>query len=312
VGYHTHAMCAAVAVVGLGCELDRLFSGQQPALPMPAPPVRDDLRDLYDVLAGAVRGGSTVIVVVGDWLPEETLRCVYTVRSLLDTNHVAIHVTDLPPLATSVLAALTAALVPYAASAGALAGALGAVERELIVLAWVGSVAGLRHPDVSMVDHARSLMPWTAFGVGLQPESFVAPVSGRTETVPLTACEQPIELLVATGEQAELGWIVEIVAPALGGVAVREIPATLHGAQWWGTAKLAEAVGVPTSLDWLAQLTLSHQVAPCGWCGEPIAHSPCPLCGEAAPFRARRHAAESPPSSDTLAAGVAKEPDYGA
>jgi hypothetical protein len=305
-------MCAAIAVVGLGCELDRLFSGQQPALPMPAPPVRDDLRDLYDVLAGAVRGGHTVIVVVGDWLPEETLRCVYTVRSLLDTDHVAIHVTDLPPLATSVLAALTAALAPFAASAGALAGALGAVERELIVLAWVASVAGLRHPDVSIVDHARSLMPWTAFGVGLQPESFVEPVSGKTGTVPLPVCEQPIELLVAGGEQAELGWIVDIVAPALGGVAVREIPATLHGAQWWGTPRLAEAVGVPTSLEWLAQATLSRPVAPCGWCGEPIAQPPCPLCGEAAPFRARRHLAESPPSSDTLATGAAKEQDYGA
>jgi hypothetical protein len=54
--------------------------------------------------------GSTGIVIVGDWLREESLRGVHTVRSLLQTDRVAGYVTDLPPLAASVLAALPAAL----------------------------------------------------------------------------------------------------------------------------------------------------------------------------------------------------------
>ncbi len=275
-------MPVTVTVVGLGCELDRLFAGQRPALPIPGPPHREDLRDLLETVGAPLRAGEPVLIIVGDWLPPETIDRVHTVHSLLQTDRVAIHVTDLPPLAASVLAALAAALAPSADSAGALAGALDALGDQLLVLAWVGSVAGLRHPDVSLFHHARSVLPWTSFGVGVQPESFVLPLKRSTVEVPLVAPAQPLDLLIAPAKDAELHWIVESVAPALGGAPVRELPATLHGAEWWGTSRLVEAVGVPTNLDWLARETLPPRLSPCGWCGEPIARSPCPFCGDAA------------------------------
>src|SRR6202042_3465808 len=137
--------------------------GHPPALPIPGPPGQDDLRDLFDAIAGPLRAGNAVIVIVGDWLSEEGLRGVRTVRSLLQTDRVAVHVTELPPLAASVLAALAAALAPAAPSVGALAGALDAVAAELFVLAWTRSGAGLQHPPVSLMDHARSLHPGPAF-----------------------------------------------------------------------------------------------------------------------------------------------------
>jgi hypothetical protein len=74
-----------------------------------------------------------------------------------------------------------------------------------------------------------------------------------------------------------------VVAPALGGVTVREIAATMHGPAWWGSSRLVEVVGVPTSLDWLAAVAFSDPPVPCSWCGEPILGAPCPFCGEAAP-----------------------------
>lgn len=275
-------MPASVTVVGLGCELDRLFAGQRPALPVPGPPDRDGLRDLLETVGAAVRTGDSVLVIVGDWLPPETLDRVHTVHSLLQTDRMAIHVTDLPPLAASVLAALAAALAPSAESAGALVGALDALSDQLLVLAWVGSVAGLRHPNVTLLHHARSVLPWTSFGVGVQPESFVLPLNRSTAEVPLVAPAQAIDLLIAPAENAELDWIVGSVAPALGGAPVRRLPPTLHGAQWWGTSRLVEAVGVPTNLEGLARVTLRAGLAPCRWCGEPIARSPCPFCGDAA------------------------------
>lgn len=274
-------MAASVTVIGVGCELDRLFSGQPAVLPMPAPPGQDDLRDLFDAIAGPLRADRAVIVVIGDWLPEEALRGVHTVHSLLQTDRVAVHVTGLPPLAASVLAALAGALAPKAPSAGALAGALETIAGELYVLSWTGSVAGLRHPSVSLFHHARSLLPGSAFGVGLQPEAFVRPIS-RDPSVPLTAPEHPLELLVAPTESAELTWILEYVAPALGNVPVRELPATMHGPEWWGSSRLAEVVGVPSSLDWLADVAFASPAVPCTWCGEPILAAPCPFCGEAA------------------------------
>jgi hypothetical protein len=274
-------MSARVTVIGLGCELDRLFEGQRPALPVPGPPDRDDLRDLFETLGAPLRSGEAVIVIVGDWLPAETLSRVRTVHSLLETDRIAIHLTHLPPLAASVLAALAAALAPWAQSAGALAGALDAIGDELIVLAWVGSVAGLRHPEVSLLHHARSALPWSAFGVGVQPESFVRPVRHAREEAPLAAPLEPIELLIAPSDNADLEWIIHSVAPALGGAPIRELPPTLHGSDWWGTSRLVEAVGVPASLEWLAEATLPRRLVPCSWCREPIAVAPCPFCGDA-------------------------------
>lgn len=274
-------MAASVTVIGVGCELDRLFAGQPAVLPVPAAPGQDDLRDLFDAIGGPLRADRAVIVIVGDWLPEESLRGVRTVHSLLETDRVAVHVTGLPPLAASVLAALAGALAPLAPSAGAIAGALETIAGELYVLAWTGSVAGLRHPSVSLLHHARSLLPGSAFGVGLQPAAFVQPIS-RDPSVPLTAPEHALELLVAPTESAELTWILEHVAPALGNVPVRELPATMHGSEWWGSSRLAEVVGVPSSLDRLAEVAFAAPAVPCAWCGEPILAAPCPFCGEAA------------------------------
>jgi hypothetical protein len=300
----------AVTVIGLGCELDRLFSGQPPAVPIPGPPEREDLRDLFDAIGGPIRAGASEIVIVGDWLPPETLERVRTIRSLLQTDRVAIHITELPPLAASVLAALTAALAPLAVSAGALAGAIDNIADELLVLAWAGSVAGLRHPGVSLLHHARSALPWSSFAVGLQPESFVQPTSAGDE-LPLAPPELPIELLVAPEDDADLDWIVEVVAPALGGVGIRQIPPTLHGAEWWGTTRLAEMVGVPTSLDGLAARTLSRSVSPCPWCGEPIAAPPCPFCGDSASDSSGTRVQRSHPVSAGTLASAAKEDDGG-
>jgi hypothetical protein len=297
-------MSAAVTVIGLGCELDRLFEGQRPALPVPAPPDRDDLRDLFDTIAAPARAGESVIVVVGDWLPAETLSRVRTVHSLLETDRVAIHVTSLPPLAASVLAALAAALTPWAPSAGALAGALESVAGELVVLAWAGTVAGLRHSEVSLLHHARSALPWSSFAIGVQPESFVVPLGRRGAELPLSPPAHPVDLLVAPADHGELDWIVQEVAPALGGATVRELHPTLHGSQWWGTSRLVEAVGVPTSLEWLAQATLPREVAPCAWCREPIAVSPCPFCGDAG-LRSTR--LSTPVSAGTLGREVGRE-----
>jgi hypothetical protein len=299
-----------VTVIGLGCELDRLFSGQPPAVPIPGPPGRDDTRDLFDAIGAPVRAGGSVIVIVGEWLPPEAVQRVRMVRSLLQSDRVAIHVTDLPPLAASVLAALTAALIPLAPSAGALAGAIKAIGDELVVLAWAGSVAGLRHPRVSLFDHARSALPWSSFGIGLQPESFVTPISAGEE-LPLSPPAYPVELLVAPEEEADLDWIVDTVSPALGGVEIRQIPPTLHGSQWWGTTRLVEAVGVPIRIESLAEATLPHRVSPCPWCGEPIAAAPCPFCGDAgAGANATRDGRSHPGAAGTFAT-AAKEDDGG-
>jgi hypothetical protein len=287
---------ADVTVIGIGCEYDRLFAGQPPVLPLPDPPGRDDLRDLWEAVAGPLRREAAVIVVVGGWLSEDVLRSVRTVHSLLDTSRVAIHVTELPPLAASVMAALLAALGPRAPSAGVLANAIEDVENELYVLATAGSVARLEHPNVSLLHHARSLVPGKSFGIGLAPEQFVVPLGRTPREIPLTPCDHGLQLLLAASEQGDLDWMVDVVAPALGGVEVRTVSPTVHGAAWWGTSRLVEAVGLPTSIDWLADVVLTGEARPCGWCREPILHAPCPFCGQSPP--PERHHDDGPAGNE--------------
>ena len=172
-------------------------------------------------------------------------------------------------------------------------------------------MAGLRHPGVSLLDHARSALPWSSFAVGLQPQSFVQPTSAGAGELPLVPPELPIELLVAPEEEADLDWIVDVVAPALGGVRIRQIPPTVHGSQWWGTTRLAEMVGVPTSIEALAAATLPRSVSPCVWCGEPIAARPCPFCGDAAGEASSARMQRSQQVATGTLASAAKEDDGG-
>jgi hypothetical protein len=284
-------MTAELTVIGVGCELDRLFADQRPALPIPVAPRREDMRDLFDAINGPVRGGQRVIVIAGDWLSAEALSRLSTVRSLLQTEMVAIHLTSLPPLATSVLAAAAAALAESAVSAGALAGALGEITEQLTVMAWTASVAGLQHEGVSLLDHARSALPWSSFAVGLTPQSFVQPLSANDVALDLAPAGEEISLLLAPGakaEDADIQTVLDTVVPALGAAQMRQLTATMHGGDWWGTSRLVEIVGLPMDLQRLAELTLPRDVRPCRWCDEPIAVLPCPFCGESAGRRSGR------------------------
>ncbi len=47
---------------------------------------------------------------------------------------------------------------------------------------------------------------------------------------PATAAEL-LDLLISPGENAELGWIIDALVPALGGVPVRQLAPTLHGSE---------------------------------------------------------------------------------
>src|SRR5262249_42014126 len=106
-------------------------------------------------------------------------------------------------------------------------------------------------------------------------------------------------------------WIVDVAAPMLGGVPVRQIPPMLHGAQWWGTTKLVEAVGVPTSVEELASATLPRTVSPCPWCGEPIYAHPCPFCGDAGIESIMPRKQRSQQGAAGTLASAAKEDDGG-
>lgn len=273
-----------VAVLGIGLELAALAPDAPAVTRLPVPSGGDEaLVALNDALREALGLARRAVVVLPDWAGDDAHRHVQTAHALLDTDRVAIARTDLPPLAASIAAALAAATAPHLRGAGVLAQALPAIAKELTVLAWLGRVTSLRRPSPSLGQHARSLMPGQGFLAVLQPEELVRPLKGEDtpEDLPLpgTAGAETHELLMAPHPGADVDWVTNLAKPALGDLKLREVDPTAAGATWWGTDRLVEVVAYPTDMEALARRVAPATIQRCGWCREPIAEQPCPLCG---------------------------------
>ena len=110
--------------------------------------------------------------------------------------------------------------------------------------------------------------------------------------MPLPAIGRPSRLAVSD-HGGDTGWIASVNA-ALGGLEVRDVPPTPNGAKWWGTRKLVESVAYPVDVEALGpELTAAAEPWTCRWCGEPIAGSPCPLCGHRGRSPHRQHGART-------------------
>jgi hypothetical protein len=274
---------ADAVVVGLGLELERLWPDQPGVVLAGAPRAEDDVAALVELLRAVLEGARRAVVVLPAFSGPDAWRRLQTAHALLDTDRVALHRTELPPLAAGVATALGAALVPHLPGPGALAGALGQIERELVVLAWLARVTGLRRPSPTVAQHARSVLPGGGgFLAILQPEPAVVGLTGTGADVPLARVDRPMELLMAPHPRGDVDWVVEVANPALGRLRLRELDPTEDGAAWWGTDRLVELVALPTELP-----ALAARVAPalerCRWCTEPVAAGgPCPFCGDRA------------------------------
>jgi hypothetical protein len=268
------------AIVSFGYRAERCVPGQPSVPSFTDKLTRDDYRPLFDAIADGINSRGHVIAVYPEWSAEPTLRFLETSGSALDTRKVAVHASSLPPLAGGVLAGLAAAVGLYVTASGVLHASLPALERELVVLALLGSVAGLSVPEPSMAQHLVSMMPSSTFGVTFWPEPAVKTLSRKDRSVPLPTSYRPMSLAVSASEEEDTSWIDEVVAPALGGPAVKRYGPTPLGRLWWGTQHLIEGVAYPIDVPVTARRVgegLSTSL--CRWCGEAIAAARCPFCG---------------------------------
>jgi hypothetical protein len=268
---------AVVLVFGLRPE--RLLDSEGRIDAFLEPPGQEQVAVLVEAVRSGLDEGGSVIAIVPDWIGAEATARIAMVRSMLDTHRLALYETALPPLAATVLASLTSACAPYVPSAGVLASLLPELEAELHVFTWLGSVTGLSSPAPSFGQHVASLSPGSAFAVSSWPEPAVHRLKGDGTAIPLPELTRPSRLAVAPrAEQAD--WILNTVNPALGNLEVRRLEPTPRGADWWGTAKLVEAVAYPLDVRALSgHLVATLDPWTCRWCRELVARSPCPLCG---------------------------------
>ncbi len=265
-------------VLAFGYEPGVWLPGQGHVESFPAKPAREDLDRLVETMSQALERERHVLAVYPEWLAEPARRRIEMARSVLAAPGIVGHPSPLPPLAGGLLAALAAAAAPYFASTGALLAALPRLERELYVLAWLGTVAGLKQPPPTLLQHLVSMSPRVGFAACFAPDHFVKRITKTDRVIPLRKPALPLNVIVA-GRDGDVEWVNQEVAAALGGAPVKEIDRTPLASQWWGTSKVIEVVGYPIDIAAVAArgskgLTLLE----CRWCGEQFVGDRCPFC----------------------------------
>jgi hypothetical protein len=283
----------AVAILAVGYAAGQFMADQPPVPSFPDTLTRDDLHRLVDVVAGGLAERAAVVAIYPAWHAEPSMRRLQTIRAGLESTQVLLYASPLPPLAGSVLCALAAAVAPHVVSAGILVGNLPLLERQLLPVARLRSVARLAHPAAGMGQHLASWWPPSTFGVSWWPEPHIRTLRRHDESVSLPGTAEwanlPLDGLALAGVQADLQpWVEDAIVAPLG---VRDVvavaPEPLAG-RYWAVDPVLEVVAYPRNLGGLVSgVGYRQRARPCRWCGELGVASACPYCGADRLRRAR-------------------------
>ncbi|MEV6112061.1 hypothetical protein AB0L59_05945 [Streptomyces sp. NPDC052109] len=221
-----------------------------------------------------------VIVVCSTATPEPVVRRLHTLRSLLESDRIALfRPPELPPLGIAVLARQLRQLASCDLSPGVLASAGRLLTHYIHAGAVLGSVARLDRVPVSLKAHAKSWVPGSQFAVLAHPE----PQLVRTGPgVTLKGPEFNTWMLVAKGQQAQGEWVAGLAGQwSVHGL--REVPLPAESAEWWGTGRTTEFCSYLADLSVLYQLVTSVRQSSCHWCGLDVIGDRCVFCSAAPP-----------------------------
>ncbi|MGW7421342.1 hypothetical protein ACWGJB_14915 [Streptomyces sp. NPDC054813] len=249
---------------------------------MPAVVLRDlDQRPLDQTLAefvALIEQHGHVIVVCSAAVPEAVTRRLHTLRSLLESDRIALFRPDLPPLGIAVLARQLRQLASCDLSPGVLASAGRLLTHYIHSGAVLGSVAKLDRVPVTLKAHAKSWMPGTQFAVVAHPQPQLVRVGPDTT---LTGPEFSTWMLVARG-QLQSEWIGGL-AKTWGSYGLRETPLPAESSRWWGTGRMIEFTSYLADLSVLYQLVTSVRQTSCHWCGIDVIGDRCVFCSATPP-----------------------------
>ncbi|MDN3296630.1 hypothetical protein QWM81_21805 [Streptomyces ficellus] len=215
-----------------------------------------------------------VIALYPASLPAEHERRLHTVRSVLETDRVALLKLDLPPLGVAVLVRQLRQLSLCDFGAGVIASAARLLAHYIYAGALLNTVTRLDRVPVSLKSHATSWVPGSQFGVLANPSPQLVKV-GTEER--LAGPSFGTHLMVARGQLAS-DWVTETLAPAwqVQGVVESALPA--GSPAWWGTAKMVEFAAFLPDISVLYQLVASVRREVCSWCGIELIGDRCGFC----------------------------------
>ncbi|MFJ4535884.1 hypothetical protein ACIP39_07905 [Streptomyces tibetensis] len=256
---------------------------------LPAVVLRDvERRPLEQALAemqALVEHHGHVIVVCSQAAPTAVQRRLHTLRSLMESDRIALFRPDLPPLGLAVLARQLRQLASCDISPGVLASAGRLLVHYIHAGALLNSVARLDRVPVGLTSHAKSWVPGTQFGVLAHPEPQLVKI---TPEAALPGPEFGTWMLVAKG-QLQSDWVTGTLAPSWKVQGLREIPLPAESPGWWGTGKLIEFCSYLPDLSVLYQLVTSVRRSRCHWCGIDVIGDRCVFCSATPPVH------DSPP-----------------
>ncbi|MXM65093.1 hypothetical protein GR925_17005 [Streptomyces sp. HUCO-GS316] len=237
-----------------------------------------------------------VIVVCSKAVSEGVARRLHTVRSLLESDRIALFRPDLPPLGLAVLARQLRQLASCDLSPGVLACAGRLLTHYLHAGALLGSVARLDRVPVGLTSHAKSWVPGSQFAVLAHPVPQLARI-GHEAT--LAGPEFATSMLVAKG-QLQSDWITATLAKAWNVQGLRETPLPAESPRWWGTGRLIEFCTFLPDLSVLYQLVASVRQSVCHWCGIDVIGDRCVFCSATAPSLAPTSSTSSASSASSV------------
>lgn len=296
----------AIAVTGADLVLPPTDPQTPPAAVLPGPGTRPLDAAVADLRALTERHGHVVVVCPGS-VPPATAQRLHAVRSLLESDRIAIVRTDLPPLGTAVLVRQLRQLSVCDFSPGVLASAARLLAHYVYAGAVLGSVAKLDHVPVGLGSHVKGWLPGAHFAVLAGPEPQLVRLgsggssgssgsgrsgrsggaggaggSGAGSRETLTGPEFTTDLVLARGQLAT-DWPTTTLAPGWRVRAVQEAALPESSPGWWGTGKLVEFAAYLPDLPVLHQLVSSVRRETCHWCRMELIGDRCGFCAAPLP-----------------------------
>ncbi len=260
-----------------------------PPAPVFGAPAVQPLEEALETAWSALRSAGHLVVVVPAALPAAHRARLRAVRSLLESERMALVDVDLPPLATALLIEQLRRISPYDLGPGVLASAARLLAHYLHSGAVLGSVARLDRVRVGLGTHLRSFLPGARFVVRATPQPSLTQLAPGTRLLP--GPEYATQLAVAlpgaghgghTAAPAATGlgedWVTGRLAADWRCQFVRRVPLPEDSAHWWGTGKLVEFAAYIADVGVLYQLVRSAHRTVCRWCALELVGDHCGFC----------------------------------
>lgn len=259
-----------------------------------------------------------VVVVYPATLDKPFLHRLHTIRSVLESDRIALLPANLPPLGTAVLVRQLRQLSLCEFSPGVLGAAARLLAHYIYAGALLNSVAKLDQVPVSLTAHAKSWMPRAQFAVLAAPTPQLVRLengggsggggaggSGGGAEATLAGPQFPTHLTVAHG-QLTSEWVSGTLARQWNVRGLQEAYLPKESARWWGTGKLIEFAAAIPDVSVLYQLVSSVRRDECHWCGLELIGDRCAFCAAPAlygPASRRAPGSRAPTTARTDAAG---------